>query len=194
MACAPSSKTTVTIIVDLIHVLEYLWAAAHAIHGEGKPQTQEWVTKRLRYLLDGANPHTVAAGIRRSATKLRVEGSKLKKVEACARYLCKYADHLRYADYLAAGYPIATGVIEGACRHLVKDRMDITGARWSLEGAEAVLRLRALQANGDFDTYWAFHEHREFERNHLTRYASGRLPELAAAANSGPKGHLRLAS
>lgn len=194
MACVPSSKTTVTVIVDLIHVLEYLWMAGHAIHGEGKPQTQEWVTKRLRYLLDGVDAHTVAAGIRRSATKLDVDGSRRKRVETCARYLCKYADHLRYADYLAAGYPIATGVIEGACRHLVKDRMDITGARWSLEGAEAVLRLRALQASGDFDAYWEFHERRELERNHLSRYANRHLPELAAAANSGPTPHLRLAS
>ena len=196
MACVPSSKTTVTIIIDLIHVLEYLWKAGHAIHGEGKPQTQEWVTKRLRYLLDGVDAHTVAAGIRRSATKRGIDKSRRERVETCARYLCKYAEHLRYAEYLAAGYPIATGVIEGACRHLVKDRMDITGARWSLEGAEAVLRLRALQASGDFDAYWRFHEQRELERNHLARYANGRAPELAAA-NSGPKRpkrHLSLVS
>lgn len=194
MSCIPSSKTKVTIIVDLIHVLEYLWTAGHAIHGEGKPETQEWVTKRLRYLLEGVDPHTVAAGIRRSATKHGLDKSSRKRVETCARYLCKYADHLRYADYIAAGYPIATGVIEGACRHLVKDRMDITGARWSLKGAEAVLRLRALQASGDFDAYWAFHERRELERNHLQRYANRKLPELAASNASHSTGHLRLAS
>ena len=73
------------------------------------------VTKRLRYLLDGVDAHTVAAGIRRSATKLGIDKSRRERVETCARYLCKYAEHLRYADYLAAGYPIATGVIAASC-------------------------------------------------------------------------------
>src|SRR5215510_11388066 len=72
-------------------------------------------------------------------------------VDKCADYLLKYRDFLRYDQYLAAGYPIATGVIEGACRYLVKDRMELTGARWSLEGAEAVLQLRSLRASVDFD-------------------------------------------
>ena len=74
--------------------------------------------------------------------------------DACADYLQKYAPYLHYDRYLAAGYPIATGVIEGACRYLVRDRMELTGARWRLVGAEAVLKLRALRASGDFDAYW----------------------------------------
>ena len=78
-------------------------------------------------------------------------------------------------EYLAAGFPIATGVIEGACRHLVSDRMDLTGARWSLAGAEAMLRLRALRSSGDFDKYWRFHEQREYERNHASRDADGKV-------------------
>ena len=77
------------------------------------------------------------------------------------------------------GYPIATGVIEGACRYLVRDRMELTDARWRLVGAEAVLKLRSLRASGDFDEYWDFHEAREYERNHAQRY-SGR---------SSPAGH-----
>mgnify|MGYP001602920473 FL=1 len=84
---------------------------------------------------------------------------------------------MRYADALRDGLPIATGVIEGACRYLVKDRMDRTGACWSLEGAEAVLRLRALRASGDFDDYWHFHLAREKARNHAFRYAGGKLPD-----------------
>ncbi|MEX2660052.1 MAG: ISKra4 family transposase, partial [Acidimicrobiales bacterium] len=74
---------------------------------------------------------------------------------------------------------IATGVIEGACRHLVKDRMDITGARWSAQGAEAVLKLRAVRANGDFDTYWRYHLDQEHERVHRSRYANGVIPAVA---------------
>ena len=80
---------------------------------------------------------------------------------------------------LAAGYPIATGVIEGACRYLVRDRMDLTGARWRLVGAEAVLKLRALRASGDFDPYWEFHEAREYERNHAQRYAARTAPPVS---------------
>jgi hypothetical protein len=79
---------------------------------------------------------------------------------------------------LACGWPIATGVIEGACRHLVGDRLDITGARWGLEGAEAVLKLRALWSNGDLDAYWRFHRAQEHRRIHQARYQHP--PALAA--------------
>lgn len=87
-----------------------------------------------------------------------------------ARYLENKQDYLGYAAALAKGWPIATGIIEGACRHIVKDRMDITGARWGLEGAEAVLKLRALIATGDFDAYWRFHLRKEHERIHHAKY------------------------
>ena len=93
--------------------------------------------------------------------------------------LQKYAPYLHYDRYLAAGYPIATGVIEGACRYLVRDRMELTGARWRLVGAEAVLKLRALRASGDFDAYWNFHEAREYERNHAQRYAARTAPPVS---------------
>jgi hypothetical protein len=77
----------------------------------------------------------------------------------------KYRPYLHYDQYLARGYPIATGVIEGACRHLVCDRMDITGARWRLDRAEAVLQIRALRSSDDFDQYWQFHKLQEFKRH-----------------------------
>ncbi len=89
------------------------------------------------------------------------------------------APYLDYANALEAGWPIATGIIEGACRHLVKDRMDITGARWDLDGAEAVLKLRALHSNGDFPDYWIFHLGQERRRNHEERYADNALPHAA---------------
>ena len=93
-------------------------------------------------------------------------------------YKESHPEGLQYDRYLAAGYPIATGVVEGACRHLVRDRMELTGARWRLVGAEAVLKLRALRASGDFDAYWDFHEAREYERNHAQRYADGIVPPV----------------
>ncbi len=125
----------------------------------------------------------VAAGMRRSATLRNLAPDQRKAVDKAANYLLKYKTHLRYDSYLARGYPIASGVIEGACRHLVNIRMNRTGARWSLQGAEAVLQLRALVKSGDFDDYWKFHEARELERNHLNAYAEQRLPRIQAPAS-----------
>jgi hypothetical protein len=89
--------------------------------------------------------------------------------------------------------PIATGVIEGACRYLVKDRIELTGARWRLEGAEAVLQLRSLHASGDFDEYWEFHLQQEYKRNHEARYENGQVPVLSPAPKSQTRAsHLRL--
>jgi hypothetical protein len=113
-------------------------------------------------------------------------------VDTCARYLRNHSAYLRYDDYLAQGLPIATGVIEGACRHLVKDRMDVTGARWSLTGAEAVLRLRALRSSHDFDEYWVFHETREYERTHQALYAGGIVPSTNASLPARKRAHLRV--
>ena len=127
--------------------------------------------------MNGAQAGHVAAGIRRSATLRKLRGNRRKAADKCADYLQNNADYLQYAAYLAEGFPIATGVIEGACRHLVKDRMDISGARWRVTGAEAVLRLRALRVSGDFKEYWRFHETQELQRNHACKYADG-LPEL----------------
>src|SRR5262249_50315561 len=88
----------------------------------------------------------------------RRSGSAGERVDDCADYLLHYSPYLQYDKALAEGVPIATGVIEGTCRHLVEDRMNLTGARWRLTGAEAVLRLRALRSSNDFDAYWKFHE------------------------------------
>ena len=93
---------------------------------------------------------------------------------------------------LDLGFPIATGVIEGACRHLVKDRMDITGAKWRLASAEAVLRLRALRSSNDFDDYWKFHEAREYQRNHQALYKNCEVPLTNLPQHSPRYGHLRV--
>jgi hypothetical protein len=112
----------------------------------------------------------VAAGIRRRAATYGYSPAERAGAGECARYLDNKKDYLGYAAALEKGWPIATGIIEGACRHLVKDRMDITGARWGLEGAEALLKLRALIASGDFGEYWRFHLRREHERVHHAKY------------------------
>ncbi len=185
---AKSAGVKLTIIVDFIHVLEYLWKAAYVLNKEGSTGAEEWVFDRLLRVLKG-KASTVAAGIRRSATLRGLSKSKRKNADRCANYLLNNAQYLRYHEYLADGLPIATGVIEGACRHLIADRMDITGARWGLEGAEAVLRLRSLRSSGDFDEYWAFHEERERIRNHHSRYMDGKPPAVVAPSAHS---HLRV--
>jgi len=165
------------IILDLIHVLEYLWKAAWALHDAGDEAVESWVTKHLLEVLRG-NSSLVAAGMRRSATLRNMSDKERLPIDDCADYLLKYREFLHYDRYLAKGFPIATGVIEGACRYLVKDRMEITGARWSLEGAEAILQLRSLRASGDMNEYWAFHLQQEYRRNHQERYKNGLPPEV----------------
>jgi hypothetical protein len=180
------------IILDLIHVLEYLWKAAWAFHAPGDATAESWVTERLAEILRG-HGSLVAAGMRRSATLRGLSDLERAPIDDCADYLLKYREFLHYDRYLAKGYPIATGVIEGACRYIVKDRMEKTGARWSLEGAEAVLQLRSLQASGDFDEYWEFHLQQEYKRNHEAQYENGEAPKPLPAPKSGPKGsRLRL--
>ena len=174
------------ILVDFIHVAQYVWQAALAFHS-GDPEKQDaWVRTRLLEILRGKAVH-VAGGMRRSATLQSMESDERKPVDACADYLLHYAPYLRYDKALSGGLPIATGVIEGACRHLVNDRMNVTGARWSLNGAEAVLRLRALRSSGDFDDYWEFHEIRESERNHASLYANQQLPNVIHPNQSVPR-------
>lgn len=184
---AKEFKVKLTIVVDFIHVTEYVWKAARVL--EPSPSARPaWVRERLLKLLEG-KVGDVAAGIRRSATLRTLEQSVREPVDECANYLLKYKAHLRYHHVLAAGLPIATGVIEGACRHLVKDRMELTGAKWRLQSAEAVLKLRALQCSGDFDEYWIFHQQQELSRNHTSRYAHQRIPQLRLPK---PSSHLRL--
>ncbi len=168
----------VVLVLDLIHVLTYLWKAAWCFFEEGDRAAEKWVTVRAIRILEGRSSD-VAAGIRRSATKRGIKPKDRKGADRCADYLLRKKKLLRYDVFLAAGWPIATGVIEGACRHLINDRLDITGARWSVPGAEAVLRLRSLRSSGDFEEYWGFHLCRERERNHLRRYPEGVQCEAA---------------
>jgi hypothetical protein len=104
----------------------------------------------------------------RSATRKNLSQEAREPVDKCANYLLKNKTRFDYATALTNGWPIATGIIEGACRHLVKDRMDLTGARWSLEGAEAVLHLRSLRVSGDFEDYMVFHNYQEHQRNYVS--------------------------
>ena len=182
---AERDEVELTIVLDIFHLLQYLWKAGHALQAEGTTALEQWVLHRLGRVLEGRAIH-VAAGMRRSATKRRLSARQREPVDRCANYLLKYQHYLAYDQYLAAGLPIGSGVIEGACRHLVNDRLGLTGARWRLPTAEAVLRLRALRSSGDFDEYWAFHEAQEWQRTHRRRYADGQVPTLRRPNDQQP--------
>ena len=175
---AKAREVSVTVLVDLVHVLEYVWKAAWSFFKEGDPSAECWVHDRAVAILEGG-ARDVAAGIRRRATAERLSASGREGADACADYLTHKASYLDYPKALAAGWSVATGIIEGACRHIVADRMDLTGARWSLDGAEAVLKLRAVRSNGDFDAYWRYHLAQERWRVHESRYANDAIPQAA---------------
>ena len=178
---AEKRNIALPIIVDFIHVAQYVWEAAQALIPENQVEQDRWVRAHLLEILRG-KASWVAAGIRRSATLRAMAAAERKAVDDCADYLLNYSPYLQYDKALADGVPIATGVIEGACRHLVEDRMNLTGARWSLSGAEAVLRLRALRSSDDFDAYWKFHEEQEYQRHHASHYADHHVPIVVLPA------------
>jgi hypothetical protein len=134
----------VHIVIDLIHVLEYIWGAAWSLHAGDSARA--------------------ATEISAEADAAGLPGSRRHGADAAIRYLNGKHEYLRYDQALEKGWPIATGIIEGACRHLIADRLDISGARWGLDGAEAILTLRAVISNGDFHEYWRFHLEREHQR------------------------------
>lgn len=168
-AQARQREVTVAILVDFIHVLEYVWQAAWCLHPEADPAAEAWVATQAANILKGKAGY-VAALIRRTAATMGLTGEKRVRASESAAYLLAKRPYLDYPTALAKGWPIATGVIEAACRYLINDRMDVTGARWGLDGAEAILKLRALIANGDFNEYWKHHLQQEHQRVHASRY------------------------
>ena len=141
-------------ILDIWHVTEYLWKLAYCFHAEGSDEAEAFVETYLRKLLEG-KVGRVIGGLRQMVTKRGLSKHKCEKAQQCLNYFAQRCEHMKYDEYLAAGYPIGSGVVEGACRHLVKDRMEQTGMRWRIAGAQAVLSLRAIYVNDDWDTFHA---------------------------------------
>jgi hypothetical protein len=179
-AALKRAKSEAVIVLDIVHVIEYLWRAAHQFHKEGSQECEQWVEEKLKQVLAEGGKKT-AGSIRMSAAK-RLSQAKQEVVESSAFYLAERDKYTNYRFYLQKGYPIGTGVIEGACRYLVKDRMDITGARWGLSGAESVLRLRSILKSNDLDAYWQYHVDQEYRRIHATKFA--KLPNLRDLSSS----------
>jgi hypothetical protein len=141
-------------ILDIWHVTEYLYDLAYCFYRDGSDEAVAFVETYLRKLLEG-KVNRVIGGIRQMATKRDLSQSKWDKVEDCLSYFAVRSEYMKYDEYLAAGYPIGSGVVEGACRHLVKDRMEQAGMRWRIAGAQAILSLRAVYVNDDWDAFHA---------------------------------------
>ena len=170
-AAAAARGITLAIVIDFIHVLEYLWKAAWCFHPPRDPAIEDWVIAQGLDILHGRVSEVIARIVRLAEDHPPSPGSEhAKNIAKTLSYLQNKQPYLDYPRALAQGWPIATGVIEGACRHLVADRMGITGARWSLPGAQAMLWLRAIAASGDTSAYWAWHITQEHQRNHQSRY------------------------
>ena len=139
-------------ILDLFHVLERLWDVAHVFHCEGSGQAAEFVSHHLRLLLEGKVGYVIGR-FKRLCVEHALRGARRRTVSAVIGYYENNRQHMRYDEYLAAGYPIGSGVAEGACRHVVKDRLEQTGMRWMVEGARAMLHLRAIYLNGQWEEF-----------------------------------------
>jgi hypothetical protein len=137
-------------ILDLFHAMEYLWEAAYCFEAKGSLKAEKFVGRYLKMLLEG-NVNNVIAALRRRKKSLK--GNRLTTVEKTIRYYKTNVKRMQYDQYLKAGYPIGSGVIEGACRHLVKDRMERSGMRWTIEGATSVLKLRTIYLNQHWDQF-----------------------------------------
>lgn len=160
------------LLIDFIHLLGYLWKASWCFAPAGNIAAAEaQVTDWGEAILLGRSAG-VAADIRRRAAAAppRPGSEHAKNIRKTLAYLQNKEPYLDYPAALANGWPISTGIIEGACRHLVGDRMGVTGARWSLPGAQAVLWMRAIHASGDTEAYWDHHIRAEHQRNHLSKY------------------------
>jgi hypothetical protein len=150
----------VTCVLDILHVVGYLWAAAHTLFGEVSKAGKHWVQQQLTEILRGRGGYVIG-GLRQMLTKPRLRKSvqqTLTNVITCFHHHRRW---MPYDVYLAAGLPVGTGVVESACGAVVKHRMEGEGTRWSLQGAEAMLALRSLKKSHDNDlrTYGRFRAH-----------------------------------
>jgi len=165
--------------VLIIHASEYLWEVATALYGEkGEPRVS-WVEAKLYALLDSKVGY-VMGGLRQIRTKRQLTAHQEKVIDKTLTYFTNHRHMMDYATYLEKGYPLATGVIEGTCGSLVKDRMEQAGMRWSLAGAQAILLQRAVVQNGDWEDFWNYLIDAERERLYPRVYERAAHYEKAA--------------
>lgn len=172
------------LLLDFVHANEYLWQVANSLLGETSEQRLEWVKRRTLQILSGQTVPVIAE-LRQIAKNKKTKVAQRKQLHKTANYFERNLPYMDYQTYLSKGYPIASGAIEGACRHFVKDRFELSGMRWLQTGAENLLRLRAVSENDDWDAYYAYR--REQRQHHLYGQPASNKPSLEAQAiNSQP--------
>jgi hypothetical protein len=162
-------------VLDIFHVLEHLGKVALLFHDEDSPQAREFVTERLRMLLQGKAGRMIG-GLKQMLTKHELPNAARHSLNQVIGYLERNRQHMRYEICLARGYPIGSGVIEGACRNLINDRLELTGMSWTLLGAESVMRLGAVHINKDWDSFWT--HRRRAERLRLYGIEDTNSPDI----------------
>ena len=170
-----------TLVLDIIHASEYLWDAANALLGETHPDRNDWVSDRLLHILSGQTT-TVIQDLETLAQDESLSSAQRRALNTTVGYYRRNFPYMRYDHYLQNGWPIGTGVVEGACGHLVKDRMEQSGMRWTKQGAQALLDLRAVRLNDDWDDYQCFHRQRQHQRLYGARSPIVSLPEYQVLA------------
>ncbi|MGD9822751.1 MAG: hypothetical protein AB7U36_00090 [Desulfobacter sp.] len=143
-------------ILDIIHVVEYLWDAASALYDEKDSTRKKWVHDCLLSILHGRVGHVIG-GLKQSLKKRKLNKKKRETIEKAILYFENHHKWMRYDEYLQAGYPIGSGVVESSCGHTVKDRMEGSGRRWSIKGAESTLLLKSVYTSNHWDDYWQSH-------------------------------------
>jgi hypothetical protein len=151
------------LILDIIHVSEYVWEAGTALYGEKDPQRLGWVRDKLFALLN-SEVGRVIGGLKQTLTKTDLRPAQQAALQKAITYFENHRQMMDYTTYLAKGYPIATGLVEGTCGSLVKDRMEHSGMRWSIRGAQAVLNLRTVKQNHDWKQFWQYYINAEKTR------------------------------
>lgn len=152
-----------TLVLDIIHATEYLWDSATALVAETSPERSSWVRRHLEQILMGQTAAVITALAQEADLPDRT-ATQVAALRKTIGYYQRNLPYMHYDVYLARGWPIGTGVVEGACGHLVKDRMEQAGMRWTKAGAQAMLDLRAVRLSGDWDAYWQFHRQKEHAR------------------------------
>jgi hypothetical protein len=168
-----------TLVLDIIHAVEYLWQAANALLGETNPDRTAWVREYLSLILSGRTTEVIQA-LEERVEDPSLSASQRKAVRSTIGYYRRNLPYMQYDQYLAQGWPIGTGVVEGACGHLVKDRMEQSAMRWTPAGAQAVLDLRAVRVNDDWDAYQGFRRRCQHRRLYDTRPVAIPVPEIFA--------------
>jgi hypothetical protein len=152
-----------SLVLDFIHASEYLWEVANRLLGETHPDRLDWMAHQTLRMLSGQTQHVIA-DFRHMAQKSKTKSVQRQQLHKTANYFERNLPFMDYPTYLANGWPIASGVIEGACRHFVKDRCELSGMRWNQTGAENLLRLRAVAENDDWDAYHYYRKHQRHTR------------------------------